>query len=82
MANSVSAADRRYRRRLLLRQVDWPVAIGISLMHVGAIFAVFYFSWSAFFVSCFLAWSVDDPIAYIQRARSLMNQRGANPATE
>ncbi len=56
MATSLSGTDHPYRRRLLLRNVDWPVAIGISLMHVGCIFAPFYFSWSAFFVGAFLVW--------------------------
>ncbi len=56
MANSVSATARPFRRRLQWRNVDWPVVIGISLMHVGCIFAPFYFSWSAFCVGALLVW--------------------------
>ncbi len=56
MAISVSRTDCANRRRLLLRNIDWPVAVGISLMHVGCLFAPFFFSWSAFFVAGFLVW--------------------------
>lgn len=36
--------------------LDWPVVIGIGLMHVGVFAAPFCFSWSGFFVFIALTW--------------------------
>jgi len=35
---------------------NWGTAIAMGLFHVGAIAALFYFTWSAFFVAVFLWW--------------------------
>ena len=37
-------------------QINWVTAIFMGLFHVGAIAALFFFSWKAFFVACFLWW--------------------------
>jgi fatty-acid desaturase len=36
--------------------INWVTAIFMVLFHIGAIFALFHFSWTALFVSIFLAW--------------------------
>ena len=36
--------------------VNWVTAIFMGLFHVGAIAALFFFTWKAFFVACFLWW--------------------------
>lgn len=56
MAHSTSGGAGPHRRQLLLRHVDWPVAIGIGLMHAGCVAAAFHFSWTALFVAMFLVW--------------------------
>ena len=56
MSNSVSGTDRPDRRKLRLSNVDWPVVVGMSLMHVGCILAPFVWSWSGLIVWAFLAW--------------------------
>ncbi|MHC4909181.1 MAG: acyl-CoA desaturase [Planctomycetota bacterium] len=61
MTNSASVAARPPRRGISWRQVDWPVAIAMLLMHVGCIFAFFFFSWSGLVVALFLSW-VTGPI--------------------
>jgi len=43
------------RRGLRLHKLDWPVVIGIALLHLGCIAAPFYFSWSGLAVSFFFA---------------------------
>ena len=52
----VIADPRSVRRRLSDRSLDWPVIIGIALMHVGCIFSPFYFSWSGLAVMAFFIW--------------------------
>ena len=43
-------------RGINFKKLDWPVVIGISAMHVGCLFAPFYFSWSSLAVAVFLYW--------------------------
>ena len=44
------------RTRVSLRQLQWPVVIGIVLLHVGCLFAPFFFSWSGLIVAGILVW--------------------------
>jgi stearoyl-CoA desaturase (delta-9 desaturase) len=44
------------RHRLTVRRLDWPVVMGIAAMHIGCLFAPFYFSWSGLVVAAVLAW--------------------------
>ena len=37
-------------------EVNWVTAIFMSLFHVGAIAALFFFTWKALFVAMFLWW--------------------------
>jgi stearoyl-CoA desaturase (delta-9 desaturase) len=37
-------------------QINWVTAIFMGLFHVGAIAALFFFTWKAFFVSVLLWW--------------------------
>src|SRR4249920_262889 len=37
-------------------QINWVTAIFMGLFHVGAVAALFFFTWKAFFVACFLWW--------------------------
>ena len=37
-------------------QINWVTAIFMFLFHAGAVAALFFFSWKAFFVACFLWW--------------------------
>jgi sn-1 stearoyl-lipid 9-desaturase len=37
-------------------QVNWVTAIFMAIYHVGAVAALFFFTWKAFFVSAFLWW--------------------------
>ena len=41
---------------LSLRQLDWPIVIGIILLHAGCLLAPFYFSWSGLIVAGVLVW--------------------------
>jgi stearoyl-CoA desaturase (delta-9 desaturase) len=50
------AAGQLARRSLRWRDLDWPVVIGVGLMHVGALAAPFTFSWSGLVVFLVLAW--------------------------
>jgi len=36
---------------------NWGTAIAMGLFHVGAVAALFFFTWPAFFVAIFLWWS-------------------------
>jgi len=38
------------------RRINWPTAIVISLFHVGAVAALFFFTWRALLVAVFLTW--------------------------
>lgn len=42
--------------RLTRQNIDWPVLIWMSAMHVGAVAALFQFTWQAFAVAVFLHW--------------------------
>ena len=37
-------------------QINWVTAIFMFLFHAGAVAALFFFTWKAFFVACFLWW--------------------------
>jgi stearoyl-CoA desaturase (delta-9 desaturase) len=56
MLTSPSDAAPLRRRRLSLQDVDWPVVIGMSLMHIGCLFALMFWSWSALVICLFLVW--------------------------
>lgn len=43
-------------RWVTVSRLDWPVVLGIAGMHIGCLFAPFYFSWSALGVALFFAW--------------------------
>ncbi|MEX1016702.1 MAG: fatty acid desaturase [Phycisphaeraceae bacterium] len=49
---SSSRANARFQRL----GIDWPIAIGLGVLHVGAVAALFYFSWSALVVAAVLYW--------------------------
>lgn len=49
--HSTQAAGPRVRRRLMWRQLDWPVVLGISAMHLGCLLAPFSFSGSGLAVA-------------------------------
>ena len=36
--------------------LNWPTVIAIGLFHIGAIAALFMFSWTSFLVAVFLYW--------------------------
>jgi len=38
------------------KRLDWPVVGGIAVMHLGCLFAPFYFSWSGFVAAAILYW--------------------------
>ena len=38
------------------RGINWPTTIVLSVFHVGAVAALFVFTWSAFAVALFLTW--------------------------
>ena len=44
------------KRRLTVRCLDWPVVIGIAAVHIGCLFAPFFFSWSGLVVAVVLTW--------------------------
>jgi len=44
------------RRQADKGQVNWITAVFMILFHIGAVAAIFFFSWKAFFVACFLWW--------------------------
>jgi len=37
-------------------QINWVTAIFMGLFHLGAVAALFFFTWKAFFAACFLWW--------------------------
>src|SRR5579863_9141533 len=37
-------------------EINWVTATFMALFHVGAVAALFFFTWKAFFVACFLWW--------------------------
>jgi fatty-acid desaturase len=38
------------------KQINWGTATAMFLFHAGAIAALFFFTWKAFFIACFLWW--------------------------
>ena len=42
-------------------EMNWVTAIFMGLFHVGAIAALFFFSWKAFAVAAVLWWIADQP---------------------
>jgi fatty-acid desaturase len=44
------------RKAAAANEVNWVTAIFMGLFHVGAIAALFFFTWKAFLVSMFLWW--------------------------
>ena len=48
--------DSMHPARLNRRNIDWPVLIWMTTMHVGAVAALFQFTWQAFGVAVFLHW--------------------------
>src|ERR1700755_2009251 len=37
-------------------QINWITALFMMMFHVGAVAALFFFTWKAFFLACFLWW--------------------------
>jgi len=44
------------KRGISFRHLDWAVVIGIAAVHVGCLFAPFYFSWSGLAIFLLLTW--------------------------
>ena len=44
------------RRAAADGEINWVTATFMMLFHVGAIVALFFFTWKALFVACFLWW--------------------------
>ena len=44
------------RAQVAKNEVNWITAIVMALFHVGAIAALFFFTWKALFVAIFLWW--------------------------
>lgn len=42
--------------KLVWSRVNWTVVLGIAVMHIGAVAALFYFSWSALVLAAFFMW--------------------------
>ncbi len=49
-------AEKFQHRGINLKQVDWPVVLGIGAMHLGCLAAPLYFSWSALGLAVLLYW--------------------------
>src|ERR1700675_1339325 len=58
-------------------EVNWVTAIFMGLFHLGAIAALFFFSWKAFFVAAFLWWVGTSPGIGMWYHR-LLTHRGYN----
>src|SRR5260370_41405073 len=59
---------------------NWGTAIAMGLFHVGAIAALFFFTWPAFFAAIFL-WSVSCSLGIGMSCRRLVTHRGYRTAT-
>ena len=57
-------------------EVNWVTAIFMGLFHVGAIAALFFFTWKAFLVSMFLWW-VSGSLGIGMGYHRLLTHRGA-----
>jgi len=44
------------RRAAADNEINWVTATFMALFHLGAVAALFFFTWKAFFVACFLWW--------------------------
>jgi sn-1 stearoyl-lipid 9-desaturase len=44
------------RKAAANNEINWVTAIFMALFHIGAVVALFFFTWKAFFVACFLWW--------------------------
>ncbi len=44
------------RKQAANDEVNWITAGFMMMFHVGAVAAIFFFTWKAFFVACFLWW--------------------------
>ena len=58
-------------------EVNWVTAIFMGLFHVGAIAALFFFTWKAFLVSMFLWW-VSGSLGIGMGYHRLLTHRGYN----
>src|SRR6201982_4326496 len=56
-------------------QINWITAFFMAMFHVGAIAALFFFSWKALFVACFLWW-VSGSLGIGMSYHRLLTQRG------
>jgi fatty-acid desaturase len=56
MSSDTESTQGYQHRGITIKKLDWPVVIGITAMHLGCLWAPFYFSWSAFFAAVFLYW--------------------------
>jgi len=48
--------DRFEKRGIKFAQLDWPVVVGLTAMHVGCLVAPFFFSWSGLAIAIFFCW--------------------------
>ncbi len=57
-SQAMTAAGEGTNRKVEATQVgiNWGTATAMGLFHIGAIAALFYFTWPAFFVAIFLWW--------------------------
>ena len=56
-ASSENSEGTSFRKDRATRAgINWGTAIAMGLFHVGAIAALFFFTWPAFFVAIFLWW--------------------------
>jgi stearoyl-CoA desaturase (delta-9 desaturase) len=62
------------RRRFNWKRLDWAVVIGLVAMHVGALAAPFFFSWSGLIVAVLLYW-VTGPIGIALCYHRLLTHR-------
>lgn len=56
MTDQTAVVDGPRKRGISIRDLDWPVVIGIGVMHIGCLAAPFCFSWSGLAVAVVLAW--------------------------
>ena len=58
MSDLISDGAKAHKDGLSLSRLDWPVVLGIGGMHIIALAAPFYFSWSGLAVAFVLYWLV------------------------
>ncbi len=56
MTEQLIVGQRPRRRWLTMRRLDWPVVIGLAVLHVGCLAAPFCFSWSGLAVMVVFIW--------------------------